>query len=488
MIGLTILTSDSSSYPPSPSNSSTPTSLSLPFPTLSDDLKKLIIYMADLPTLLSLIRVSHASNNTATPYIWRTLNLFVQSELGRRRYPHRNEIWGTLSIRDRTRDPAYVNLIRAKCVGIVDAASTERWKMVRSILLIPMPGALQTIVYILERCPETLESLEPFIPRRWGMRFALHPEWLEIHLRACSLDLHFPALTHVRIGKGTVHQAGFLRFLFAIAPNIIHLDAELHNFDDPEEVELMSKRKRMGSVPGGSSQHILDLVRQSSDLNQHSFGYEYYVGLIDLHACLPALEELYLDSWTGGSLRQNHCEYLDPSSSAIPSTLSTLLRNYPKLRLIHYLSREHIDSLFRADMSSSFDYRTYTGGLAAIHARSYVHGGDGRELLRAQIMEQDIDDPTLSWHDDETGVLDMTQKRILSTGTSFDDVPYKAQRVGEPVRRGYVEFEGEVVPLAVLREMLDLERREGIDEVGRGKAIGAKGWAVLMAWQAGLAV
>lgn len=46
-----------------PSNSSTPSYL--------------IISMADLPTLLSLIRVSHASNNTATPYIWRTLNLSV---------------------------------------------------------------------------------------------------------------------------------------------------------------------------------------------------------------------------------------------------------------------------------------------------------------------------------------------------------------------------------------------------------------------------
>lgn len=139
-------------------------------------------------------------------------------------------------------------------------------------------------------------------------------------------------------------------------------------------------------------------------------------------------------------------------------------------------------------MSSSLDYHTYTGGLAAIHARSYVHGGDGRELLHVQIMAQDIDDSTPPWHLDESEVLDMARRRILSTGASFDDIPYKAQRVGEPVRRDYVEFEGEVVPMALLREMLELEGQEGMEEVGRGKEIGAKGWAVLMAWQVGLAV
>lgn len=102
------------------------------------------------------------------------------------------------------------------------------------------------------------------------------------------------ALTHVLVGKGAVYQADFLRCLLAIAPNITHVDAELRTSDDPGEIEPADDEQELVMPPtklkhlrieydqelGGdpseeaARNHILDLVRQSSDLVQLSFGYD----------------------------------------------------------------------------------------------------------------------------------------------------------------------------------------------------------------------
>jgi hypothetical protein len=62
--------------------------------------------MADLPTLLSLVRVSPASNSIATASIWRVLYLFDQSESDRYRYSEYFSTEGILALRDRTANPS----------------------------------------------------------------------------------------------------------------------------------------------------------------------------------------------------------------------------------------------------------------------------------------------------------------------------------------------------------------------------------------------